>query len=292
MTGRRHYHCWKWPPRLEKSEKGLYKSRAVNIKGQDEVAIVAETWVRTMYFERSGYVHSLLLMLLLCCFENNAATAWIEHGMPFARKRSDDGIHSILFSRKQQEEAVKTPSFYVREAREEDLAKASTVVTEAFFRDKTNNFFTTGVRRFQTFSSLSSKYQTFKYSERSSGERARHRMLVVVSTDDGEESQGVVGFCEVDDVIPKGEINPAPRPYLSNLAIADEFQRRGLARMLLEQGESIVRDGWGQSQLHLNTEEDNVAASNMYESCGYSLISTSKNMQGETILLFRKSLTQ
>ena len=257
------------------------------------VANVAETWVRTMYFERSGNAHSLLLMLLLYCFENNRTTAWINHGLPSAPKRSNDGIISILYGQTQQEEAVKASSFYVREAREEDLAKASTIVTEAFFKDKTNNFFTTGVRRFQTFSSLSSTFQTFKYSERSGGERARHRMLVIVSTDGGdEESPGVVGFCEVDDVIPKGEIKPSPRPYLSNLAIADEFQRRGLARMLLEQGESIVRDEWGQSQLHLNTEEDNAAASAMYESCGYSLVSKYKNMQGETVLLFCKSLTQ
>ena len=213
-----------------------------------------------------------LILLLFMCFD--FYTAWIINQVPTSR------VGDLLFASHVEDRALQ---FHVREAREQDLAKASTIVTDAFFKDKTN-FFTYRVEQFQTFSSLSSTFQTFRYAERSG---ARHRMLVVVPEDDEDQ---VIGFCEVDDCIPKGEIRPAPRPYLSNLAIVDEFRRQGLARMLLNRCESIAREEWGQSQLYLRTEEENNAATGMYESCGYALESDYVNSKGETVFLFRKSL--
>jgi ribosomal protein S18 acetylase RimI-like enzyme len=56
--------------------------------------------------------------------------------------------------------------------------------------------------------------------------------------------------------------------YLSNLAIATPYRRKGVAFHLLKQCEKISLE-WGYSSLYLHVMEDNSAAYNLYTKVGY-----------------------
>ena len=179
----------------------------------------------------------------------------------------------------------------IRDAQEQDMAKASTIVADG--DDKQRNFFSGAIERFETYATLTSSFQTYRFAN---GDNIRFRMLVaLIATsskeegDDGEEV--IIGFCQVDDCMPKGEMNPDPRPYLSNLAIDSQYRRQGYGKKLLEKCESIVRDEWNQEYLYLRTEESNVISRSMYSSCGYQVQSSKfDNAKKETTFLYRKSL--
>lgn len=58
--------------------------------------------------------------------------------------------------------------------------------------------------------------------------------------------------------------------YLSNLAVACAYRRRGVAQSLLRACEEIARD-WGFSELYLHVLENNLAARRLYRKLGYRL---------------------
>lgn len=229
-----------------------------------------------------GWCRLVTLVLLLWCGE--LAKAW-NHRLSTPRTRPPLLLQLWAHKDNHCDDEQSVPSFVIRTAQESDLVQAAEVVTEAFFKHKTN-FFTYQVERLQTFASLSSSWQTYNLAP-----QARYRMMVVVVD---EPQQQVVGFCQMDDCPPpRGEINPAPRPYLANLAIAERVRRMGLAQQLVEQCERMVRHDWNQTVLHLRAEASNEAATTFYRKCGYDLVSTSVvDAKGETTLLFRKSLVE
>lgn len=66
-------------------------------------------------------------------------------------------------------------------------------------------------------------------------------------------------------------------PYLTSLAVAPAYRRRGAARQLLLRAEALAV-GWGYSEVALDTAAANTAAVELYASCGYLL-------EGQTPLL-------
>lgn len=172
------------------------------------------------------------------------------------------------------------PSFFIRKARQEDLGASATILADSFHSQENMNFFTRRVQRMDTFLSLQSRFETFRYAEQSGSLQS---MLVACSYDK------IVAFCEVDNRPPGGEINPASRPYISNLAVAKHFRRRGCATALVSESEVIVR-GWGKPKLYLRVENDNDGAKALYRACGYEVESSSVNAKGETVFLLGKSL--
>jgi ribosomal protein S18 acetylase RimI-like enzyme len=170
------------------------------------------------------------------------------------------------------------PPFVIQEVQAKNLGAAANILADAFSEDL--NFIAQRVERMNTYLSLKSRFETFRYAERSG---ALQCMLVAV---DRETQTIIMGFCEVDNRPPGGEINPAPRPYISNLAVLNAFRRKGAATALVLESENIVRGSWGKPRLHLRVEKDNAAARAMYERCGYS----EQGVTEDTIISTRTSL--
>jgi ribosomal protein S18 acetylase RimI-like enzyme len=123
--------------------------------------------------------------------------------------------------------------------------------------------------------------QNFAYTDQA----IVHQMLVVVMmvpTATVHSSHGpptataneIVGFCDVDArPLPADFKIPLPRPYLSDLCIAANYRRRGLAQALVGQAELFCRDILGRNTLWIRVQERNLAAMAMYQRLGYQIIS-------------------
>ena len=61
----------------------------------------------------------------------------------------------------------------------------------------------------------------------------------------------------------------ASKPYVLNLCVDPSFRRRGLARKLMGISERLLRDVWGDTEVCLHVEDDQVAANELYERLNY-----------------------
>ena len=180
--------------------------------------------------------------------------------------------------------------FHIREIREEDLGLASKILAHAFIDEVgKKNFFTQRIEHMNSYLSLKSRFETFRYADRSGALQC----MLVACIDSSKESQNrVIGFCEVDDRPPGGEKDPAPRPYISNLVVDEKFRRLGVATALVGESEVIVRNDWGKPRLHLRVYDKNDAAKSMYHQCGYGVVGSSQafTAKEKTVLLLVKEL--
>lgn len=225
-----------------------------------------------------------ILLLLLLLVEHSAAFS--SPSLTIRLQRVQVNVKDTLHD--ETAPSSSSSPFVIREVREKDLVAASNILADSFNENANDNFFSQlsqRMERMNTYLSLKSRFETFRYAERSG---ALQCMLVGCSTlnDDDDE---IIAFCEVDNRAPGGEINPAPRPYISNLAVEEGFRRRGSAMALVSESEDIVR-GWGKPRLHLRVKKDNDGAKAMYCRCGYDVESSYDNADGETTLLMGKTL--
>lgn len=78
--------------------------------------------------------------------------------------------------------------------------------------------------------------------------------------------------------------------YLSNVAVREEYRRRGVARQLLKSAEQKAVD-WGFREIYLHVMADNSRARHLYEQMGYRLqhaevtLLSLLNMQPQRLLL-------
>ena len=192
------------------------------------------------------------------------------------------------------------PPFVIREMRDEDIGFAAQILYESFLVDDSRgrrNFVTKWLRRnFVTKWLERMNYDylvlklAFRYGERSDSMQC---FLVACCHHDGastprgtnaedgrrrgdndekKDDDVVIGICEVDNRHPE-QIDPAPRPFVSNLAVSPEFRRMGVATSLLKRSEDVVRDRWEQRRLYLQVTDDNSAAIEMYtKKCGFMVL--------------------
>jgi ribosomal protein S18 acetylase RimI-like enzyme len=93
--------------------------------------------------------------------------------------------------------------------------------------------------------------------------------LQISAVDDDEQA---VGFCEVAMLLDPTATNRCFAPAIANLAVSDQYRRRGIATRLLRSAEQFVRRKWRSDQpfhLGLYVEKSNVAAIQLYRKMGY-----------------------
>ncbi|XP_076884849.1 GCN5-related N-acetyltransferase 7, chloroplastic-like [Bidens hawaiensis] len=73
---------------------------------------------------------------------------------------------------------------------------------------------------------------------------------------------------EITGMKPKGIGGDFARAYLSNVCVAHECQRNGLASLLVEKSK-LVAQNWGISDLYVHVAVDNEPAKNLYMKCGF-----------------------
>ncbi|MEM9213470.1 MAG: GNAT family N-acetyltransferase [Cyanobacteria bacterium P01_F01_bin.150] len=94
----------------------------------------------------------------------------------------------------------------------------------------------------------------------------QHRCLVAVNPSD---ENTILGTVEVS--IQRHYLWSSSRyVYLSNLAVQTNYRRQGIAYELLQRCE-LVGKSWGLGDMYLHVREDNRAARQLYERCGYQI---------------------
>lgn len=169
-------------------------------------------------------------------------------------------------------------------------------------------------KRLYQLAELNRLQQNFAYPDRSN----EHQMLVVEveessnteSTsppsvvvdddvvDDDQKSNIIVGFCDIDArPLPIDCKVQLPRPYLSDLCVAINYRRQGLAKALVDQAERFCMETLDSDVLWIRVQEANHAALSMYQQLGYNIVSkevdsTSKQTveNKEMIYTLRKDL--
>ncbi|CAE7479391.1 rimI, partial [Symbiodinium pilosum] len=86
----------------------------------------------------------------------------------------------------------------------------------------------------------------------------RQKVLVVDNIEDG----GLAAACEL-------QLREGKRAFLTSVAVAPRWRRRGYARKLLRSAETAARK-WGCQVILLDVREDNTPAVRLYKSAGFS----------------------
>jgi ribosomal protein S18 acetylase RimI-like enzyme len=167
-----------------------------------------------------------------------------------------------------------------------ELGTVADIIMDSFYSPKTS------WRGLYRVAELNRVQQNFPYVNTD-----LHQMLVAVATDtQGVLPPKIVGFCDVD-CRPCKTIPRLPRPYLSDLTVALDFRRRGIARSMVEYCETFVRECTAAAnELYIRVEATNEPAVSMYRGMGYATIRQEtqrldyKNGAEVTVLVLQKKL--
>jgi ribosomal protein S18 acetylase RimI-like enzyme len=98
-----------------------------------------------------------------------------------------------------------------------------------------------------------------------------------------DEEGGVVACCALScDVLSPTALDRrrasadavlTERPFLSSLAVAPSFRKRGLAKTMCRRAEELARS-WGYDEMLLKVERDNSRAQRLYRKLGYRVVAT------------------
>lgn len=173
---------------------------------------------------------------------------------------------------------------YIRNATPKDLKSASYILTKAFF---SFNIFTTPFEWLNIYLSLQDNVLETNN---------QYYMLVAIQRHPSQlkEKESVIGICEVDDR-KTVNLDPAPRPYICNLAIGTERRRQGIGKAFISICEHKAQHEWQKDFLYLRVRRKNNVALDMYYGLGYVLEDTEQpndKISGEDIVLLKKTFTK
>lgn len=156
------------------------------------------------------------------------------------------------------EEPQKSFTLNIRTAQPKDLRGLVEVLYRSFYPSQTSIFGLQPLFKLGMTEDIRGRLRSGK---------PNYRCLVAVSIPPVEETNTLVGTIELTL---RNQILAKQIPYISNLAILPEYRRQGIARQLLLKCEQIAVD-WGFEELSLHVLEDNLAAQQLYFSCGYTI---------------------
>lgn len=166
---------------------------------------------------------------------------------------------------------------YIRQTEAKDLRTASKILTDAFF---SFNIFSTPLEWLNTFLSLQDAL-----------EETSDLYYILVACKASDNS--VVGICEIDSRN-SSKSDKAPRPYICNLAVDNQWRKKGIGRALIKICEDTAKDGWKEDFLHLRVRRKNKNAIEFYKNLGYMIdesIQPVDKISGDDIILLKKSLS-
>lgn len=148
-----------------------------------------------------------------------------------------------------------------------DVQDAGAFFVESFWTNKVGG----GARQLSTSQRRTLlQSQSAEFNKRYGGRKRESELLLV--RDSSNTIVGCVGF-EVDRIPSHSLTGPLQQsaPLMSNLAIARQYRRRGLAERLVENVEEIARKQWGYNHMFLYVEGRNRPAIRLYKKLGYSV---------------------
>ncbi|KAL3903140.1 MAG: hypothetical protein SGILL_010557, partial [Bacillariaceae sp.] len=190
--------------------------------------------------------------------------------------------------------------YFIRPALLVDMGRASKILSDGFFKHKTN-FITYQFERLTTYLSLESTFPK---------PNTYHEIFVACCAQKGT----VWGVVEVDARMDGSDRSVTVKddgPYMCNLAVDDQSQRMGIASALVRECERQVAEWHNDDRqrrirngtdddpttirvsksLCLRVRESNVPAVQLYAKMGYqSMWQEPEKKTGETVLLMRKQL--
>ena len=124
--------------------------------------------------------------------------------------------------------------------------------------------------------------QTMEFRRRYGAVLGQRKSELVVARNAKNELMGVCAI-EVEKIPDTGRTGKGPiiAPLMSNVAVGQQFRRRGIAEDLVKEVEEIARKDWGYNEVYLYVEQRNKAAVNLYQKLGYRKIwvdNTSRTM--------------
>ncbi|MBW4419749.1 MAG: GNAT family N-acetyltransferase [Myxacorys californica WJT36-NPBG1] len=164
-------------------------------------------------------------------------------------------------------ESFSEAHYLVRAIRQQDLFEAAGVLADSFPLNPEFLRWLIPVMRIGIYEDLRSRLRTAS---------PHYACLVAVdmSRSSGTEEDCLVGTVEV------GLRNESPwpirtnhYPYLSNLAVREDYRGRGIAKKLLATCDRIVT-GWGFQEIYLHVLETNNSARQLYLKAGYQVEET------------------
>jgi ribosomal protein S18 acetylase RimI-like enzyme len=168
--------------------------------------------------------------------------------------------------------------FYLRDARYNELGQVADVIIGSFYENTTTPW-----KQMFRVAELNRIQQSFPFENEKS-----HWNIVAVTVVDGKEL--VVGFCDLDSRLPNRNTGYSynPRPYVSDLCIAPQWRRKGVAKAIIRESERICQE-MVKEEVYIRVESSNEKALKLYEGLGYRQIPNPDSPKKQ-ILLLRKEL--
>ena len=153
------------------------------------------------------------------------------------------------------------PSWSIRSVADQDLLKVAQLLCESFYPPSSQWRWALPVLRVGIYQDLRTRLMT---------QSPKHSCFVAVMTHPRQNGQPgqekIVGTVEV--ALRSLWLVRRPVPYLSNLAVAPNYRRQGIAQNLLLACEQVAIT-WKADFLYLNVLKTNSAAQRLYTKAGY-----------------------
>lgn len=149
---------------------------------------------------------------------------------------------------------------HIRPANGDDLHQLAHVLVSSFYPPLGWRRWLYPIMRFGIYEDLKQRLQAAQ---------RHYRCLAAIAPGLGKHPDRVIGTVEISCRRHRlWTLHQPQHLYLSNLAVQEDWRRRGVARQLLAASEKQACH-WGFQELYLHVMEDNIRACRLYQQMGY-----------------------